>query len=747
MPSTIDGFISTRGGESPMWSANFYLINPNGVVFGPNAFVDVGGAFHASTADYIRLADETIFSAAPAMGEVLTSAPPQAFGFLSSNPASIILDGSVLFVDPPADADTPGQTLSLVGGDVQLLGGAVLFAPGGLARIISVGSPGVVDLSSQDLGLGSFSRLGQVTISEFGGITAGGADFGVPGGTVMIRSGQLVLDTGAILLSDTADFPAAVLGIDIDARESVTIRDGAAVQTFSAGPADASGISITAGSLTVGDGGLIESFAFSDGKSGAVDISVGSAQILNGGAIRTTSGASNASDIGIVATGTLLIAGMGSEIATGAGGSSTDQTLQAGNISVAASNVLLQDGARIRSGGASEQPGENLSVTASDTLSISGLAGISSQAFSQSAGTVQISASRLTMDAGFISTSTLGTGNAGQIVVNANTVNLTNGAQIASSSQISSIGDGGGIAVNSPGSVTITGIGADGGLGEITFTKSARSGLFVSTEGPGSAGTIVADVGSLAVTGGAIVDSSTTGEGAGGSITLNAATQVSIADGGSVRADSLGTGATGNVTITAGDRIVMSDGSISTRAVSSDGGNIVLNAPNLIKLDDSQITTSVESGSGAGGNIFIDPQFMILNGSTITANAFGGPGGNITIVADNFLPSPDSVIEASSALSTPGTVQIESPENNVAGSIAQLPQTFADASRLLREACSARRAGTPSSFMVAGRGGVPADPDGYLPSFATKPGPIAGADSPTRPGLALAMANYRDCER
>jgi hypothetical protein len=92
-------------------------------------------------------------------------------------------------------------------------------------------------------------------------------------------------------------------------------------------------------------------------------------------------------------------------------------------------------------------------------------------------------------------------------------------------------------------------------------------------------------------------------------------------------------------------------------------------------------------------------------------------------------------------------VQIESPENNVAGSIAQLPQTFADASRLLREACSARRAGTPSSFMVAGRGGVAADPDGYLPSFATKPGPIAGADSPTRPGLALAMANYRDCER
>ena len=150
--STIDGLISTRGA---MPSASFFLINPNGVMFGPNASLDIGGAFHASTADYIRLSDGTVFAAAAAAGEILTSAPPQAFGFLSGNPAPISVDGSQLFVDP-------GQTLSLVGGDVQLTNGAVLAAFGGVVQLVSVASPGEVVLGAPDLNVSSFVRLGEV---------------------------------------------------------------------------------------------------------------------------------------------------------------------------------------------------------------------------------------------------------------------------------------------------------------------------------------------------------------------------------------------------------------------------------------------------------------------------------------------------------------------------------------------------------------------------------------------------------
>jgi large exoprotein involved in heme utilization and adhesion len=206
--------------------------------------------------------------------------------------------------------------------------------------------------------------------------------------------------------------------------------------------------------------------------------------------------------------------------------------------------------------------------------------------------------------------------------------------------------------------------------------------------------------------------------------------------GGHINADSTGTGLTGNITITAGDRIMMNDGIISTRALTSDGGNITLKAPQVMRLEGAQITTSVQSGSGGGGNIMIDPQFLIVNNSTITANAFGGPGGNITIIADNFLASSTTLLEASSALSTPGVIQIRSPENNVAGSIAQLPRAFVDASRLLRGACSARREGAPSSFVLAGRGGVPAEADGYLPSTII-----------SAPPTALTLAHLDDCAR
>jgi large exoprotein involved in heme utilization and adhesion len=240
---------------------------------------------------------------------------------------------------------------------------------------------------------------------------------------------------------------------------------------------------------------------------------------------------------------------------------------------------------------------------------------------------------------------------------------------------------------------------------------------------------------------------SSSGTGNAGAINISAGNEVRIVSGGSVVADSSAAGLTGNVVITAGNQIVMTGGSVSTRAATSDGGNITLNAPNIIWLDNSQISTSVGKGLGAGGNVLIDPQFLILNNSAITANAFGGPGGNITIIAGNFLSTPSSLVQASSALSTPGTIEIFSPENNVAGSIAQLPRAFVDASRLMRGLCSARRTGMPSSFVVAGRGGVPPDADGYLPSVIGSPASQGAYEGRAGMWVALAGPGYDDCAR
>jgi large exoprotein involved in heme utilization and adhesion len=91
------------------------------------------------------------------------------------------------------------------------------------------------------------------------------------------------------------------------------------------------------------------------------------------------------------------------------------------------------------------------------------------------------------------------------------------------------------------------------------------------------------------------------------------------------------------------------------------------------------------------------------------------------------------VVDASSQFGVQGTVVVASPENNIAGSIAQLPQDIVDVSGLLPERCAARRAGgAQSSFVVAGRGGLPTNPDNYLPSFNAGSVPLtsAGARAP-----------------
>src|SRR5437867_5483001 len=67
--STIDGQF-----RSAITGANQYLMHPAGVVFGPNATLNVSGSFHVTTADYLKLGDGIRFSAAPGAQDALLSA-------------------------------------------------------------------------------------------------------------------------------------------------------------------------------------------------------------------------------------------------------------------------------------------------------------------------------------------------------------------------------------------------------------------------------------------------------------------------------------------------------------------------------------------------------------------------------------------------------------------------------------------------------------------------------------------------
>ncbi|MEK8016002.1 MAG: filamentous hemagglutinin N-terminal domain-containing protein, partial [Candidatus Parabeggiatoa sp.] len=101
-PSNIDGLI-----RSTMPNADVCFLNPDGMMFGPNAQLDLQGSFHASTADYLRLQDGGRFYARYPNESLLTVAPIESFGFLTDSPTALSIEGSQLSL-------SPGKTFSLV---------------------------------------------------------------------------------------------------------------------------------------------------------------------------------------------------------------------------------------------------------------------------------------------------------------------------------------------------------------------------------------------------------------------------------------------------------------------------------------------------------------------------------------------------------------------------------------------------------------------------------------------------------
>jgi hypothetical protein len=125
----------------------------------------------------------------------------------------------------------------------------------------------------------------------------------------------------------------------------------------------------------------------------------------------------------------------------------------------------------------------------------------------------------------------------------------------------------------------------------------------------------------------------------------------------------------------------------------------------------------VQGGGSDAGNIILDAPFVVAEGSQISANAFGGMGGNIRISSEVFLADPASRVDASSTLGIQGIVDIRAPVTSLGGTLAPLPQAFVNVAALLPARCAARLSeGKTSSLVLSGRDGLPIAPDGLLPS-------------------------------
>jgi filamentous hemagglutinin family protein len=636
--SEIDGLLAAT-----IAGANWYLLNPSGVLFGPNAAFNVSGSFHVSTADFLRFTDGARLSAHLGQASVLTLAPPTAFGFLGNPPAPITLQGTRAAV-------TTDKALSLVGGDITLTGG-VLQAASGRIQLASVASPGEVTFApleaAPDLRVEGFASLGRITLSQGMNVTASSS---AGAGTVLIRGGRLLVDNAALNANTMGAGAGDPLGIDVRVAEDVVLTHGGQLIAQSIGAGRAGDVRVTAGGsiAIVGQSGAIRSGLFSIAQAGG-----------------------NVGDI-VVSTPALTMDASLILARTEFGSLGN-----AGNIEVNVGRLTLTNGAQINGATRGAGRGGTITVSATDTIAISGREGaLASGLFSLTtssgnAGRVVVSAPTLRLeDGGEIQASTLGNGQAGAITLQVGRLTVTQGGRIDSSS--TGAGPGGMVTIGATDTIAISGRDREG----------VPSGLFASAAGLG----------------------------AGGSVQVTAP-HVQLRDGGTMSVLSAGAGNAGTIHIQAGERFRSQQGSVAANAALAGGGTIEIHAGQLVQLLDSEITTSIGGGGGDAGNLTITAPAVVIAGSLGIANAFAGPGGNLFIDAEVFLADSSSLLAAS------GTLEIAATVTALTGALAPLPQAYGQVVALLPARCAARYSGgTASSLVLGGRGALPLEPGGVLPS-------------------------------
>lgn len=740
-PSTISNVIGrVTGGQashidgilhSEIAGADLYLINPAGILFGPNAALDVSGSFHASTADYLRLADGGRFDARDPANSVLSTAPPSAFGFLGRGTASISVGGANLSVPR-------GQALSLVGGSVAITDNSGVEALEGHLSIMSVASTGELPLPHLGNQASGTVEYGDITVRDGSILDASGDN----AGRIAIRGERFVMQGESSIVADTYGTRSG--DIRIDASDVSIEGSFVRARTFDPAPADGGSVTVNAKRFSLLQGGQISGSSFGDGRGGTLTVRATETLSILGPMTGDDPSALFSVALGTGHGGRIVIAAPVVNLDGGFVEAGTLGTGRAGDIVLNADRLTIRRDdsghrGRIVAGAFGEDAkgsGGNIAISAA-TIDIDGgfISTSSEEGALGPAGSINIDADRVSLTrGGLITTETTGSKVAGTLTLHANEaisiVGTDRGVVSGLYSTSTGDGDGGPVVVSAPllsvrGGVVDTGTGGKGRGGNIMvdagtlflgIDDSGRPGRIIAPAyGKGATshgGDIIINASRAILDGGFISTSSEEGaSGDAGNIRVQA-DLVRLTNGGLIRSESTDAGNAGNITILARGVLRADDGSITTHADNAVGGNIGIDARS-VQLFGSRITASVARGAGGGGNVTINSRsFAALPGSSITARADQGFGGDIFINAGVFLRSEDVRLDASSnVVGNSGLVQINTPALNISGDVAELPASFLDVSALLTKRCGVRAHSKASTFVVVGRGAHALDPD------------------------------------
>lgn len=661
--SNIDGLIRANGG------ANLFLLNPNGIVFGANARLDIGGSFLGTTANSIVFENGEQFSATdPAAPPLLTVNVPvglqfngqareirvrgEGHSFTSDNPvfAPIVGEnnGSGLQVNP-------GKTLALVGGDLLLEGGT-LTAAGGRIELggVEVGFVGLTaPLAVSEIQSPSPQsdqwRFDYDEVSGFRDvrlIRQAAADVsGIGVGSMQIVGRQLMLSDGSIALLQNQG--SQTFGsLRVRASESLTLTgttpDGAIASGFrqeTVGMGNSGNIEIATRQLEVREGAQIFNRTQLAGNTGNTEIRASQSIELAG-----------TSPINPIASSLIANASFGMGFV--------------GNIAISTQNISVRGGAVLSSGTFGEGSAGNLIVNATESIEV-------------------IGAEPRINSGSIIGSSSLGRGNAGSVIINTSRATVRDGGAIGSN--VLAFGNSGRVVVNAT---------------ELVEVNGTIPGSTISSAIDASA---------------SIIDEATQQalrlppipSGSPGDVEINTP-RLNLKNGGQVSVSNEGTGGAGNLQVNAEAILLETGGKIAASTLSGEGGNVQLILEDTLELRNGSFISAEAGGMGNGGNVGIDSSAIALfKNSTITANAFEGNGGNISIATSGIFASADSSITASSRFGVDGLIKINNPEVDSAGGLVELQKNPIALNSLVAD-CSP---GQGNFLLVTGRGGLPPDPE------------------------------------
>ncbi|MGK7893372.1 MAG: filamentous hemagglutinin N-terminal domain-containing protein [Xenococcus sp. (in: cyanobacteria)] len=752
--SNIDGLLRANG------AANLFLINPAGIIFGESARLDIGGSFIGSTAESLLFEDGEFSAADLDNPPLLTINVPIGLN-LSDSPGNIVNRSVANGVGLEVET---GKNLALVGGDISLDGG-ILRAFEGNIELVSIAGNSIVKLEENSVGFdfqyddttnfGKIKLTQKAIIDSTGGINLKGNQIflqdgsqvrativgSVPGKTISINAQTLLIEDRASISSTTIGEGNAG-DINIKSSESIEIvgtgfeeferifiagsilgelnlnsfTSGTGISTGTTGSGTAGSINLNTSNLSLITGAIIGGFTSGEGTAG--NLTINSAESIK----IVSSGIFNIPTLGSIGNGSI--------------------------IDIDTTDLIVSDGGMIASVTFGDGIGGEILVNAREQINL----------LRTPSGSL--------IPTGIFSNSVLGNGNAGDIVITTQRLNLQKGAQLATESGaevrtgiIFQGGQAGNLLINAFDSVDISGSNPDGifpsfisaasftsnNAGNLTLSTQRLSiseggGIFTSTIGGGNGGNLIIDASKSIIISGTSTDGQlassilsssgsllsisefnpTAATGDAGSLSINTGS-LSISDNGRIAVNSLSSGDAGILEIRANDIKLENKGQIFAETVFGAGGNITLNIDERLTLHKNSLISAKAEANANGGNISINTNFLVAvpnQNNDIIASAQRGKGGNINITAEALFGLKErplnpltNDINASSEFGVSGTVAINNPDVDPTSGLIELPDKTTDPSDRIIAGCAAAEG---NSFTITGRGGLPEDPTNII---------------------------------